>query len=199
MMTDADIELSALRRVFRRAADRSFNAVSVDGCMSTNDTAIILANGCAGNKTLKNGTKDIAIFEEMLSGVMSDLAVLMVKDGEGATKVVEMVVEEAKTTSEAGKIAYAIANSNLVKTAFYGCDPNWGRIISAAGAIGIDLPANDVKLFFEDVPIFAGGCGLAAAKTTGGIMKRIGSRLRCVWRWGKNPGASFSPILVLIM
>jgi glutamate N-acetyltransferase/amino-acid N-acetyltransferase len=144
----------------RKSINGTLNAVTVDGCMSTNDTAIILANGVAGNKQLKGRSRDISLFKEMLFNVMSDLSLAMVRDGEGATKVIEIMVDEAESVKDAKKVAYAIANSNLVKTAFFGCDPNWGRIISAAGSTGIQFPINAVKLYFEKIPIFAHGCGI---------------------------------------
>jgi len=159
-MTDANIDFHALNAVFKQAIERSFNAITVDGCMSTNDTAIILANGIAGNKQLKRNSNDLSLFKEMLFGVMSDLADAIVRDGEGATKFIEIIVDEADSTADAKKVAYAVANSNLVKTAFYGCDPNWGRIIAAAGSTGISLPVDAVKLYFEEIPVFAHGKGV---------------------------------------
>jgi glutamate N-acetyltransferase/amino-acid N-acetyltransferase len=160
IITDAYIGYKTMKAVFKQAVDKTFNAVTVDGCMSTNDTAIILANGAAGNKELKGMSRNLSIFKEMLFGVTSDLSQAMVRDGEGATKVIEIFVDEAKSLEEAKKVAYAIANSNLVKTAFYGCDPNWGRIISAAGSAGVHFQADDVKLQFEEIPVFADGCGI---------------------------------------
>lgn len=159
-MTDLDIDAQALNRVFKQAIDRSFNAITVDGCMSTNDTAIILANGMAANKQAKWASHSLSLFREMLFGVMSDLSNAIVKDGEGATKFIEVIVDEAGSIKDAKKIAYAVANSNLVKTAFYGGDPNWGRIIAAAGATGINLPVDGVRLFFEDIPVFSNGKGI---------------------------------------
>ena len=159
-MTDADIDFHTLDAVFKQAVDRSFNAITVDGCMSTNDTAIILANGMAGNKQMKRNSNCLSLFKEMLFGVMSDLSDAIIRDGEGATKFIEIIVDEASSIADAKKVAYAVANSNLVKTAFYGCDPNWGRIIAAAGSTGIDLPVAAVKLYFEGVPVFAHGKGI---------------------------------------
>jgi glutamate N-acetyltransferase / amino-acid N-acetyltransferase len=159
-MTDADIDGVALEKAFRFAVERTFNAATVDGCMSTNDTAIILANGCAGNPVIKIGSQSFGIFRDMVCEILMKLAKDMVRDGEGATKVIEIVVTEAKTRGEAKKMAYAIANSNLVKTAFFGGDPNWGRIIAAAGAVGIPLPVDEVRLSFGDITVFQHGRGL---------------------------------------
>jgi glutamate N-acetyltransferase/amino-acid N-acetyltransferase len=159
IMTDAVIERDTLDKIFKRSINKSFNAITVDGCMSTNDTAMILANGFAGGNTIQ-GARSTAIFSRMLDQVLSELAYLMVKDGEGATKVMEFIVEEARSVSEARKVAYAVANSNLVKTAFYGKDPNWGRIIGAIGTVNERIPVNAVCVDFNDTPIFADGCGV---------------------------------------
>jgi glutamate N-acetyltransferase/amino-acid N-acetyltransferase len=173
VMTDAHIELTALRRVLKRAVAGTFNAISVDGCMSTNDTVLVLANGMAGNRVIKENSQDSKLFENMLLGVMSDLALAMVQDGEGATKVIEINVQGARSKDDARKVAYAIGNSELVKTAFFGGDPNWGRILQAAGSIGVNLPVDKVELRFEDVVVFSGGRGVEGReKLVEGIMKR---------------------------
>jgi glutamate N-acetyltransferase / amino-acid N-acetyltransferase len=160
IMTDVNIDLPILDRLFREAVDVSFNSITVDGCMSTNDTAVIMANGMAENQMIKGPSKSLSLFKEMLFNIMTDLSEAMVKDGEGATKIIEVQVEEAKSTGDAKKIAYAIANSNLVKTAIFGRDPNWGRILSAAGSTGISIPVDPVKLYFGDVPVYADGQGI---------------------------------------
>lgn len=185
MITDADVDALSLQKVFRYVTDRTFNAISVDGCMSTNDTALILANGMAGNRPIKEGTKASRQFCDALMDVMGTLAKSIVKDGEGATKVVEIVVENAASLSEAKKIAYAIANANLVKAAFFGEDPNWGRIISAAGSIGIPLPVNDVQLYFEEVLLFADGKGQTGQENRlSRIMKQ--DQIRIVLKVGRG-------------
>jgi glutamate N-acetyltransferase/amino-acid N-acetyltransferase len=179
IMTDAAIENEVLDMVFRQSVGRSFNSVSVDGCMSTNDTALILANGFAGNREITKRSGSLDRFREMLSALLAELARGLVRDGEGATKVIEITVEEAKTVGDARRVAYAVANSNLVKTAFFGGDPNWGRIISAVGSVGIDLPVHRVRLFFEDVPVFADGKGsLDQPEKLAGIMKQTEIRVR---------------------
>lgn len=155
VLTDLEIDIRSLRKTFRSCVEGSFNSISVDGCMSTNDTALILANGAAGNE--RPGAAVLNKFRDCLSEVLSGLALSMVRDGEGATKVVKITVENAATRAAAKKIAYKIAGSNLVKTAFFGQDPNWGRIISAAGAAGINLPAGNVEAFIGNVPVFRKG------------------------------------------
>ncbi|MFA4916386.1 MAG: bifunctional glutamate N-acetyltransferase/amino-acid acetyltransferase ArgJ [Syntrophales bacterium] len=163
-MTDADIDLYTLNTVFKQSVDKSFNAITIDGCMSTNDTAVILANGLARNNPIKKPSRYLTVFKEMLFDVASYLAQSMVRDGEGATKFIEIVVEEAKSTGDAKKVAYKIANSNLVKTAFFGGDPNWGRIVAAAGSAGVLISTAAVRVYMEEIPVFAGECGIAGQK-----------------------------------
>lgn len=155
VMTDALIDAKALNTVFRQSIDSTFNTISVDGCMSTNDTAIILANGLAGNNPLEKAQARLQRFRDMLSDVLMELAQAVVQDGEGATKFISILVEGAKSRSDARKVAYSIANSNLVKTAFFGEDPNWGRIISAIGASGLALEKEKVILSIGDLPVFS--------------------------------------------
>ncbi len=167
VLTDLEIDIESLRKTFRSCIEGSFNSISVDGCMSTNDTALILANGAASNKT--PGAAGLDKFRECLSEILSGLALAMVRDGEGATKAVKITVENAATRADAKKIAYKIAGSNLVKTAFFGQDPNWGRIISAAGAAGIQLPADSVEVEIGPVPVFRKG--RAVGKETDKLLK----------------------------
>ncbi|MDI6726704.1 MAG: bifunctional glutamate N-acetyltransferase/amino-acid acetyltransferase ArgJ [Smithellaceae bacterium] len=161
IITDVAIDQSLLKRIFRQGVEKTYNAISVDGCMSTNDTVLIMANGCAGNRTISSMGRDALEFGEKLYLVMSELSKSIVRDGEGATKVIQILIRNARSRKEAKSLAYAIANSNLVKTAFYGGDPNWGRIISAVGSIGIDLPAIRVEVALEGIPIFRAGKGIA--------------------------------------
>ncbi|MEN6621355.1 MAG: bifunctional glutamate N-acetyltransferase/amino-acid acetyltransferase ArgJ, partial [Smithella sp.] len=155
VMTDALIDSKALNTVFHQAIDSTFNTISVDGCMSTNDTAIILANGLAGNNPLEKAQARLQRFRDMLVDVLMELAQAVVKDGEGATKFISILIEGAKSRSDARKAAYSIANSNLVKTAFFGEDPNWGRIIAALGSSGIPFEKEKVILSIGGVPVFS--------------------------------------------
>jgi glutamate N-acetyltransferase/amino-acid N-acetyltransferase len=187
IMTDAAISRDLLDQVFRQSVAGSFNAVSVDGCMSTNDTAVILANGIAGNDPPRRGSRSLAAFRELLAELLSELARGLVRDGEGATKVIEIMVTGARTLRDAQRVAYAIANSNLVKTAFFGGDPNWGRIISAAGSVGIDLPVDRVCLFLEDMSLFAEGRGIGGReKELAAIMKQPEIRVRLELGMGRT-------------
>ena len=173
VMTDAAVDSETLRRCLVSGVDESFNAISVDGCMSTNDTVILLANGRAGNKSLTGRSRDLSAFRDMLSEILRALAISIVRDGEGATKVIGIRVEEARTREEAKKVAFTIARSNLVKAAFFGQDPNWGRIISAIGASGVELSVGDVRLYFDQIPLFRQGRGVEGnEKKLSEVMKK---------------------------
>lgn len=162
VMTDLKVEHPALKKAFRYAVDRTFNAITVDGCMSTNDTAIIMANGMAENKPPALDSADFHRIRETLVDLMGELAREIVRDGEGATKVLNIRVEGAATLREAKDVAYAVGNASLVKAAFFGQDPNWGRIVSAVGSLGLPLEVEKVELYLEDTLIFAHGTGQVA-------------------------------------
>jgi glutamate N-acetyltransferase / amino-acid N-acetyltransferase len=167
LVTDAALDPALLKSAFAEAVDGSFNAVTVDGDMSTNDTAVLIANGAAGNPTIKKGTPEAATFLATLQEVMLSLAKQMVKDGEGATKFVTIRVHGAASDPDAKKAALAVANSLLVKTAFFGQDANWGRIIAAVGYSGAQVEQDRVEIRFDDVVmakggVFAGGNAEAA-------------------------------------
>ena len=173
IMTDAAIDHACLSTVFREIIGESFNAISVDGCMSTNDMVIVMANGMAGNRPIEESSGDVAAFRETLREVMVPLATSIVRDGEGATKLIEIVIEGARSHDEARKLAYAVANSNLVKTAFFGEDPNWGRIMSAIGSTDVPFATDGVELYLDDVPLFTKGAGRSdAGDRLAAIMKR---------------------------
>lgn len=155
--TDADIELKALKNALRDSAEDSFNSITVDGDMSTNDAVFIMANGLAGNPKIKYGTGDYRIFSGALSYVSGYLAREIVNDGEGASKFVEIEVTGAKTKTDAKKVALKIANSNLVKTAIAGEDPNIGRIAAAAGAAGIEIEEQKLDIYIGKIKIVAAG------------------------------------------
>ncbi|MDD2310147.1 MAG: bifunctional glutamate N-acetyltransferase/amino-acid acetyltransferase ArgJ [Desulfuromonadaceae bacterium] len=161
IITDASIEPTFLQQSFRSAVDNSFNAITVDGDMSTNDTCLIMANGMAGNPEITEGSVEGNSFAALLNDVLLSLAKQIVKDGEGATKFVEICVTGARDDSDAKRAAMAIANSSLVKTAFFGQDANWGRIFAAVGYSGAEIDQSRLTLSFNDVcmarnGIFAG-------------------------------------------
>lgn len=135
IVTDAAVEPAALQAILRQAVDVSFNAISIDGDTSTNDTVLVLANGASGWK-LEAGSPEFSAFASALTSLTTDLAQQIVRDGEGATKFITIRVEGAASDADAKRAAKAIANSPLVKTAFYGGDANWGRILAAVGYSG---------------------------------------------------------------
>lgn len=155
VMTDALIDSKALNTVFHQAINATFNSISVDGCMSTNDMAIILANGLAGNNPLEKVQARLQHFRDMLTDVLMELCQAVVKDGEGATKFISIMVKGARSKSDARCAAYSIANSNLVKTAFFGEDPNWGRVIAALGASGINMEKEKITLSIGKLMVYS--------------------------------------------
>lgn len=157
VMTDAAVEPALLETLFRSAVDRSFNAVTVDGDTSTNDTCLIMANGASGCDSITAGSSQAEQFEKLLNRLLLELAKLIVKDGEGATKFVEITVSGALSDREAKQAAMAVANSMLVKTAFFGQDANWGRIFAAVGYSGVQLDPERLALWFDDVRMAEGG------------------------------------------
>jgi glutamate N-acetyltransferase/amino-acid N-acetyltransferase len=151
--TDAKISYSLLRKSFKQANNISFNRITVDGDTSTNDMAILLANGKAENREIKEGTADYKLFSSALEHVMIVLSKMIVKDGEGATKFVEVTVTGAKNRADAEKACRTICNSPLVKTAIHGEDANWGRILAAVGYSGITFNPAQTEIFFDDLKI----------------------------------------------
>jgi glutamate N-acetyltransferase/amino-acid N-acetyltransferase len=145
LTTDAMAGPASLQPLLRRVADRSFNAISVDGDTSTNDTALLLANGASGVDPSRDGAM-WKLFEEAVQHVARALALAIVGDGEGASKLVEIHVVGAASEAAAREVGRAIARSMLVKTAIYGADPNWGRILAAAGAAGVALTVDRLGL-----------------------------------------------------
>ncbi len=156
--TDAAISLNTLRSCIKRSTENSFNQITVDGHMSTSDMVAILANGMAHNRTITSSTKnDLTLFQKALDYITLNMAKEIVKDGEGATKFVQIEIHEAKSISDAKKIARTISESPLVKTAINGEDPNWGRIVSAAGYAGVTLDESKLKLSINNVTIYRKG------------------------------------------
>lgn len=175
LVSDAAIEPDLLRRLFREAVDSSFNVITIDGDTSTNDTALLMANGMAGNPLIREGTPEAELFGRLLHETLLSLARQIVRDGEGATKFVEIRVRRAVSHSDAKRAAMAVANSLLVKTAFFGQDANWGRILAAVGYSGAEIDQDLVSLYFDDVRmvsdgVFAGGD--AEARGTEALRKK---------------------------
>jgi glutamate N-acetyltransferase/amino-acid N-acetyltransferase len=155
--TDARIAPSLLQKTLTDVTRRTFNAISVDGDTSTNDTLLVLANGEAGAPAIKAGTSAHRAFTAALEEVCQSLALQIVADGEGAQRVIEIEVRHAKTEAAAKRIAETIATSPLVKTAFAGGDPNWGRIFAAAGRAGVWFDTSRVDIKMAGIPVLRRG------------------------------------------
>lgn len=160
IMTDAAIAQGCLQQMLREACDRSFNRITIDGDTSTNDSAIILANGLAGNVVLTGKNAGSEPFRTALNELLKDLALQIVRDGEGATKLVTVRVSGARSDQEAKQAAMTVAESPLVKTAFFGEDANWGRIIAALGRSGAEFEQQLVDIAFDGVLMVENGLGL---------------------------------------
>jgi glutamate N-acetyltransferase/amino-acid N-acetyltransferase len=161
IVTDAAVSAPILQGMLRQSVASSFNAITVDGDTSTNDTVLLLANGAAGNGEIDSpASEDGRLFQQCLDEVCLDLALQIVKDGEGATKFITIQVKGAAGSGEADQAARTIANSSLVKTAFFGEDANWGRIIAALGRSGVLFNADRVDIFFDGVQMVRDGLGL---------------------------------------
>jgi len=165
ILTDASARPPMLKRTLQRALGTSFNAITVDGDMSTNDTLLLMASGAAGERELKG--REVAAFEAAVTAVADMLARELVRDGEGATKLVTIEVRGARTSTDAERIARQVANSPLVKTAFFGCDPNFGRIVMAAGKAGVAMDLERLEVSLGGISIASHGAlhtgALAAA------------------------------------
>ena len=161
--TDASIAQSALDSIIQHAVNKSFNCITVDGDTSTNDSLILMATGQAGNAQIDEQSADFATLRDALADVAIELAQAIVRDGEGATKFMTIQVEAGKDEEECRKVAYAIAHSPLIKTAFFASDPNLGRILAAIGYAGIDdLDVNTMQLYLGNVLVAEKG-GRAAS------------------------------------
>lgn len=157
LTTDVAIEAPALQQALKAAVEPSFNSLTVDGDMSTNDTVIVLASGASGCSRILPGTPEYTVFQDALAAVCIDLARMIAADGEGATKLVQIHVSGAVSSADAKRAAMAVANSPLVKTAVFGQDPNWGRVLCAVGRSGASVDPNRVSLWFGDVKIVENG------------------------------------------
>lgn len=162
ILTDANIPVAKLRPILLRAAERSYNRLSVDGDTSTNDTVVLLANGCSGVRPDPN---EFAAVEKGVTGVMETLAEEIARDGEGAAKLVTIDVSGAPNDDAAQRIARAIANSPLVKTAIAGSDPNWGRILSAAGNAGVAFDPAKADIAMQGMTVCRAGVAAAFSES----------------------------------
>jgi glutamate N-acetyltransferase/amino-acid N-acetyltransferase len=156
--TDAKVAQPALNELVKTAANQSFNCITIDGDTSTNDSFMLIATGASGVDVGAPGSADYALFEEAVVALSQELAQMIIRDGEGATKFITVTVEEGASVEECRKIAYSIAHSPLVKTAFFASDPNLGRILAAIGYAGVDdLDVSKLNLYLDDVWVAKNG------------------------------------------
>src|SRR4030042_765295 len=162
IMTDIAVNQRTLDKILKESVEKSFNRITIDGDRSTNDTVLIMANGMIGNALITEKSESYIAFKKALHKVTLDLSKLIVKDGEGATKFIEIELKGARSKTDAEKAAFAVANSNLVKTAIYGSDANWGRIVTALGYSGIAIKEEKIDIYFGKIKV--AGKGLTTGK-----------------------------------
>ena len=184
--TDADVQSTDLQKVMDKGIESSFNRITIDGDMSTNDTTILLANGASGVK-IAYGTPSFDAFADAVLQVMQSLARQMVMDGEGVTKFVEVKVVNAKNYDDAKKLAEAVANSLLCKTAWFGCDPNWGRVVAALGYSGVEFNPDLVNIYYDGIPVVRdGGDAGTPEEDLAGVMKKREFTIVCDMNCGNT-------------
>jgi glutamate N-acetyltransferase/amino-acid N-acetyltransferase len=192
VMTDVVAEPPLLKEMLVSANHRTLNRITIDGDTSTNDTALLLANGMGG--AVVKGDAGQTTFFDLLERVLMSLGKLLVKDGEGATKFVEVIVQGAESEGAARKIADTVANSNLVKTALFGEDANWGRILGAVGRAGVPVETERVDVFFEDVLMVRNGlgCGKKAESQATRVLKKPEFSIRIDLQSGTGTASVFT-------
>jgi len=171
LLTDAEVSPGFLKTALRAASDRSFNRASIDGDTSTNDTVLILANGLSGVKIETPAQKEI--FQALLNDLCLQLTRAMVRDGEGVSKLVEIVVKGASSDADAFRVADTVGHSPLVKTAIFGEDANWGRIVGATGRAGVPIEPEKIDIFFNDIQLLSSSrwCGAEAEARVTEVMR----------------------------
>ena len=172
VMTDLAAEPEMLEEMLLTSTERTLNRITIDGDTSTNDTALLIANGASGAKI--KGDEDRKKIQGILDTILMSLGKQLVKDGEGATKLVEIVVKGARSDSDACQIADTVAQSNLLKTAIFGEDANWGRILGAVGRAGVPLQPDTIDVYFDDVLMVQNtmGCGKNAEAEATRVLKK---------------------------
>ena len=150
---DANISSATLQAALSQHVETTFNQITVDGDTSTNDMVLVMANGCRQNEEILPDTEEFEKFSKMLRYLMADLAKKIAKDGEGATKLIEVNVRHAKDEQRGRMIAKSVVGSSLVKTAIFGQDPNWGRILAAIGYAGADVSVDNIDIWIEGIPV----------------------------------------------
>jgi glutamate N-acetyltransferase/amino-acid N-acetyltransferase len=195
IMTDIAVNQRALGKALNEAVEKSFNRITIDGDMSTNDTVLLMANGMLGNAVLDEKSGFYAAFRRSLSDVAYELSKLVVKDGEGATRLIEIEVRGARSEADAKTAAFSVANSNLVKTAIYGNDANWGRIMAALGYSGAFMREEKVDIYFGKVKVVRRGLAAGKDAEAGNVLR--GKEIRIVINL--NTGKSAAKVLTCDM
>ena len=172
VLTDLAIQGEMLDELLKKEVNKSLNRINIDGDMSTNDMVIMMANGHAGNAPLNKNSADFSKFRNSLNVLFFRLKKLILKDAEGSTKIISIRVKEAKSNEEAKKIVYQVANSNLVKTAFFGEDPNWGRIMAAMGNVEADINPEKIGIHFDELSIVENGISTGKVDQAKEILKK---------------------------
>jgi len=192
VMTDAQASAAVLRQLLAASVDRSLNRITIDGDTSTNDTVLLMANGLSGI-AIEDQTQQHA-FQSVLDDVLTTMAKWLIKDGEGATKLVEIIVKGAASDQDALRIADTIANSNLTKTALFGEDANWGRILAAAGRAGAPLEPEKIDIAFGPVLMVQNGigCGKAVEAEATAILKQPEFEITIDLKMGSGTASVFT-------
>ncbi|MBI2857512.1 MAG: bifunctional glutamate N-acetyltransferase/amino-acid acetyltransferase ArgJ [Chloroflexi bacterium] len=192
LTTDAQVEPGFLQAALKRACDISFNMVTVDGDTSPSDTVLLLANGAAAGKAIVPGTPEAGLFQRALNWVCTDLAKCVARDGEGAERLIEVTVEGAKTRGDARLAARTIASSSLVKSAVYGADPNWGRVVAALGRSGAQMEEYSLDVFIGDVNVMrAGAPQTFDAQKARAVLREKEVRIRVRMNLGKGAATAW--------
>lgn len=192
IMTDVVAKPSLLKEVLVSATRRTLNRITIDGDTSTNDMALLLANGLSGVTVERDDA--IKAFQDILDAVLLSLGKLLVQDGEGATKLVEVAVQGADSERAARQIADTVAHSNLVKTALFGEDANWGRILGAVGRAGVPVETEQIDVFFGDVRMVQNGlgCGKKAERAATEVLKKSEFAIRIDLKSGNGKASVFT-------
>ncbi|MEQ9618484.1 MAG: bifunctional glutamate N-acetyltransferase/amino-acid acetyltransferase ArgJ [Deltaproteobacteria bacterium] len=172
VLTDINVGKRALSKALRNAVRNSFNKIIVDGDTSTNDTVLMLSSGKLGNRAVNESGAEYRKFEQAVTEASTEVARMIVKDGEGATKTVKIVVKGANNEKDAESMARTLGTSLLVKSAFYGEDPNWGRIVAAAGRAGVSFNPDKIDLYFGDLKVLSNSRDVMDEKKAERVMKK---------------------------
>jgi glutamate N-acetyltransferase/amino-acid N-acetyltransferase len=186
ILTDINVDRKAQKNALKNAVDISFNRIIVDGDMSTNDTVLMLSNSTLENSPIKVGDKNYRKLEKAITELTTEVAEMIVRDGEGATKVVRIIVKGTKNGKDAEKISRTIGSSLLVKTALYGEDANWGRVLAAAGRAGVKFDPLKVDLYFGDYKIVKNGAGIMDENKVNHILKNPNFTITLDLKSGKS-------------